>query len=207
MIELQRIAFGYAPPSARPALEALWALDRALGRIVATTTDPMIGQMRLTWWHERLLGLDAGEVVAEPVIAALLAVVQRYDVSGATMAKLVEGWEALLEPMPLGDAVLQDYADKRGEGLFAISAIILGSAVAMGCGCGWALIDLAKHCSDMETGRRASSLARAIFNSVDVAGPKPLRILARIAKAKASMPFEQIAEPVSRWIVLRAVLS
>jgi phytoene synthase len=48
------LALSYAPASTRPGLEALFALDTALGTILKTTREPIVGQMRLTWWYEAL---------------------------------------------------------------------------------------------------------------------------------------------------------
>ncbi len=203
MNEGQRIALAYAPSRCRVALTALWDYDVALGRVVASTTEPMIGQMRLTWWYEQMTGLDADEVAVEPVIAALHDVVRDHDVTGAMLAALVEGWELLLEPLPLGDDILREYATNRGDRLFDLSARILGSSVGDGLGASWALIDFATHCSDLTTCERALGL----FAPVPIKGPKPLRILAQIAKAKAMRPIDQINQPVSRWTMLRAVLS
>lgn len=207
MNDVQKIALAYAPRRCRAALSALWACDAALGRVVATTTEPMIGQMRLTWWHERLTGLDAGEVPAEPVLAALADVVCHHDVTGAMIAALVEGWEVLLDPLPLSADVLRTFAVKRGDGLFALSARIIGAPVSAGLGAGWALIDFATHCSNQVTAERARAMAAVLFKDTDVAGPKALRILTRTAHAKASGSIATIATPVSRWHVLRAVLS
>jgi 15-cis-phytoene synthase len=207
MNEPQQIALAYVPRASRDGVSAIWALDAALGRVVATTTEPMIGQMRLTWWHERLTGLDAGEVPAEPVLAALRDVVRHHDVTGAMLAGLVEGWEVLLDPLPLGDDVLRAHAAKRGDGLFALSARIIGAPVLAGLGAGWALIDFATHCSDQVTAERAWAIAAVLFKKTDVVGPKALRILARTAQAKALGSIAAIRTPVSRWQMLRAVLS
>ncbi len=207
MNDVQKIALAYAPRRCRDALAALWACDAALGRVVATTTEPMIGQMRLTWWHERLTGLDAGEVPAEPVLAALHDVVRHHDVTGAMLAGIVEGWEVLLEPLPLGDDALRALAIERGDGLFALSAQIIGATVSAGLGAGWALIDFAAHCSDQVTAERAWAMAARLFKETAVTGPKPLRILTKIARAKAMRPVDEMTQPVSRWQLLRAVLS
>lgn len=203
MNEAQRIALAYAPLRCRAALKAVWDYDVMLGRVVATTTELLIGQMRLTWWHDRMLALDAGETAAEPLIAALADVVRDHDVTGAMLAGLVEGWEALLEPLPLDEDMLRAFAVKRGDGLFGLSARILGSEVTKGLGAGWALIDFATHCSDRTTRERAVGL----FEPVSIKGPKPLRILSKIARTKATKPVGQIMTPVGRWAMLRAVLS
>ncbi len=207
MNDVQTIALAYAPSRCRAAVAALWACDAALGRVVATTTEPMIGQMRLTWWHERLVALDDGVVPAEPVLAALGDVVRHHDVTGAMIAGLVEGWEMLLEPLPLSDDALRVFAIKRGDAVFALSARIIGTPVSAGLGAGWALIDFAVHCSDQVTADRARAMAALLFKDADVTGPKALRILTRMANGKASGPIATIATPVSRWQLLRAVLS
>ena len=206
MNEEEGIALAYAPSRYRDALIALWAYDAALGRVVATTTDPMIGQMRLTWWYDRMVGLDAGEVPAEPVIVSLHGVVRSHDVTGEMLAGLVEGWEMLLEPLPLGVDVLRDYAVRRGDGLFAVAARVLDAPVIAGAGAGWALVDFAGHCSDPVTAERAWALAGDLLGAAPIRGTKMLRILARVARAKAMRSFADIAMPVSRWTIARAVL-
>ena len=203
MNAVQQIALGYAPSRHRAALAALWDYDVTLGRVVATTTEPMIGQMRLTWWRERMIALDKGQVPAEPVLAALYDVIHHYDVTGAMLAAIVEGWEELLEPMPLREDSLRAYAMKRGNVLFDLSARILGSDVGADLGAGWALIDFAAHCSDEMTRKRALSL----FKPVSINGPKPLRILARIAQTRSEQLVDTNIITVSRWTILRAVLS
>jgi 15-cis-phytoene synthase len=199
----QGIALAYAPPKMRDAVAALWALDAALGRVVATTSEPMIGQMRLTWWHERLSDLDSGLVPEEPVLTDLTSLVRDHDVTGSQLAALVEGWEVLLEPLPLGEACLREFSEKRGETLFTLSAQILGLPVSAGLGAGWALMDFAMHCSDVTTRKRA----QALFKPMPIKGPKSLRILARIARLKAMQSLDEVVMPVSRWTMLRAVLS
>jgi 15-cis-phytoene synthase len=207
MNDLLQLVLAQAPLRMREPLVALWVLDAALGRIVATTTEPLIGQMRLTWWHDRLVGIDVSDVPAEPIITALAAVVGETSITGAALAELVTGWEALLEPMPLSDSYLHNFAASRGDGMFALSAALIGKPVGTGLGAGWALIDFAQHCSDRATAQRAWALSRDYFGSARIVGPRALRILARAAQAKASQPFDQIASPISRWNLLRVLLS
>lgn len=42
------LSIAHAPPYARAALGLLWTLDARLADIVRTTTEPLIGEMRLT---------------------------------------------------------------------------------------------------------------------------------------------------------------
>jgi phytoene synthase len=61
------LAIGYAPADRRAGLATLFALDARLGDILRTTREPMVGQMRLTWWHAALSGLGQDPPRAEPV--------------------------------------------------------------------------------------------------------------------------------------------
>lgn len=204
--EVRAIALLHAPSKVRPTLAVLWALDEALGRIVQTTTEPMLGQMRLTWWHEQLCELDRGQVAAEPVISALSDIVATGRLHGVDLAGLVEGWEALLEPLPLSAAVLDNYAADRGARLFEMSARLLRREMPVTLGEGWALVDFAGKCSDNTTATRAWAMASARLQGQPIKGPKPLRILARIAAAKAKRPGSLRGDPPSRWELLGAVL-
>ncbi|WP_159757199.1 squalene/phytoene synthase family protein [Sphingomonas sp. 8AM] len=157
------LAMTYAAPEQRPALAALWGLDDRLADILRTTREPMVGQMRLTWWHTALSALDEAPPPAEPVLQALARdVVPR--VNGARLATLVEGWEALLEPALNRDAMLA-YATHRGGGLFAAIGTIVGvddPAVATS-GEGWALVDLARHIEAPDKAALARAMAQELL--------------------------------------------
>ncbi|PAX08471.1 squalene/phytoene synthase family protein [Sphingomonas lenta] len=152
----------YTPPASRPGLEALLALDDTLGRILRTTREPMVGQMRLTWWFEALERLDREPPPAEPVLRALAGEVLPRGVTGTTLAGMVEGWEVLLEE-PLGETALRTFARERGGRLFRAAAAVSGAAdeQAAVAGEGWALADLASNLSDRQVAARARELARA----------------------------------------------
>lgn len=204
--EERLLALNYTPALVRPAMLALWQLDETLGRIVASTTEPMIGQMRLTWWHERLSALDVGDVPAEPLLQTLSRDVLKTSVTGADMAMLIEGWEALLEPLPLKDAELAVFAEQRGGTLFGLSGKLLGRDIDQSAGEGWALVDFARHCTDRATALHATTMA---VDRLKIRGnklPKPLRILTRLALAKARQSANQAGNPLPRFVFLRAVL-
>jgi len=186
----------------RAALSALWALDETLGSIVARTTEPLIGQMRLTWWHDRLSALGSEPASDGTLLWALADVVGRYDVTGSALASLIEGWEALLEPLPLGSDALAKHGAARGKKLFALSAQLYGQDVVGEEGTRWALVDFARRCSDETTAMRALAIARATRLSL-VQLPKSLRILARLADARLANP--TVNQPLSRLAQFRAV--
>ena len=82
---------------------------------MATTTEPLLGEIRLAWWRDRLCELDTQPAPAQPLLQALQArVLPRL--SGAELATLEDGWLARL-------------GGNAGEGtaqLFGLAARLLG---------------------------------------------------------------------------------
>jgi phytoene synthase len=114
----------YAAAPARPGLVALLALDAELAQLVATTTEPLLGEIRLAWWRDRLIELDTQPAPAQPLLQALQArTLPRL--SGSDLAGLEDGWLARLN----GDA-----AGSAGGSvhLFTLAARLLGADPAEG---------------------------------------------------------------------------
>ncbi|HEU4960923.1 MAG TPA: hypothetical protein VFT56_10995 [Sphingomonas sp.] len=154
------LALSYAVEG-RAAAAALLALDDRLAAILRGTREPLVGQMRLTWWREALEALDTAPPPAEPVLAALAAEALPRGVHGAGLAPIVDGWEALLAE-PLDAAAIERHA-VRGSALFQAIAAVTGASddPIAAAGEGWALADLARHLTDPEARGRAAALARA----------------------------------------------
>lgn len=148
----------YAPPARRPALAALLALDDALATLLRTTREPAIGQIRLAWWRERLEGIDAGMVPAEPVLQALSA----SGLKGAVLVPIVDGWEVLIEDQ-LDRAALARFAEGRGT-LFMAAGGGEGDPLAE-AGRGWALADLARHLGDAGEAAEARAMASSLLDA------------------------------------------
>ena len=106
------------------ALVALLALDAELAQLVATTTEPLLGEIRLAWWRDRLIELDTQPAPAQPLLQALQArTLPRL--SGSDLAGLEDGWLARLN----GDAAGSASGCVR---LFALAARLLGADPAEG---------------------------------------------------------------------------
>ena len=192
----RQFAARYVPRAHLASVQAVWSFDEVLGQTVAGARDLFVGQMRLTWWHDAVSTPRAGR--RHPVLDALSAA----GVKPRSLAAMVEGWEVLLEPLPLGEAVLSTYATARGGTLFGLTASLLGVApITAAAGEGWALADFSRRCSDRDTAARAWSLARERLTARPPGLPRPLRILARLARADALL-----GAPVERtgWRMLRA---
>lgn len=183
----RNLALAYALADRRGALTALLALDDALAAVVRTTREPMIGQMRLTWWQDALAKLDGATPPAQPILIALAAEVVPRGVSGERLAQLVDAWDVLIEEAELTEEALTRFADTRGR-LFAVAGVVLGEeAPLLGeAGAGWALADLAGHLTDASTAARARVLAKSrLERALAARWPsrvRPLGVLAQFAR-------------------------
>lgn len=195
----RRLSLVYAPAAVRPALSALWRLDEQLGAIVARTENPAVGQMRLTWWYDSLQSLQTSSPV-DPVLVAL----SQTSIDPKSLLPLIDGWEMLLDPMPLSAESLRAYAEGRGGTLFNTAAALLGCGEAEVAGKLWSLVDLAFRTSDRTTAERALALA-ADYGSGRL--PKPLAILTALARRDARRGLDQPRRQGSPTRVLRAVLA
>lgn len=111
----------YWPAELRPAFDALFDIDEAMGDVVRRASQPALAAIKLAWWRERLEELDQGKVPAEPRLAAAAVELLPRGVSGADLSRLEAGWAAMLQQTPAYDA-----AAERGEVLFELAARLLG---------------------------------------------------------------------------------
>lgn len=188
IVPLHRLVTAYAPGEMRNGFLHLWTFDARMADILRSTSEPMIGQMRLTWWHEALSDDAASKGGGEPLLEALRRdVIPRAGQSG--LLSMIEGWEILLEPFPLTDSQLIGFAEHRGGGLFRAIGGLSGDRPPWlaQAGMAWALWDLAGHVSDRETAERAMALAPEFLADVPERGwPSsiaPLRLLTGLVRA------------------------
>ncbi len=191
------LAIGYARAADRPALTALFDLDSALAAVLRTTREPLVGQMRLTWWHEALTRLDLAPPPAEPVLAALAAAVLPYGVTGAALATMIDGWEELLDADLSDSAAMARFAERRGGGLFGMAGEVLGASATdplAAAGTGWALVDLARHLRDRASGEKALALARDALSEATrkrwSRAARALGALTQLARLDAAVPLD-----------------
>jgi 15-cis-phytoene synthase len=112
----------YAAAPARPGLVALFALDAELAQVLATTTEPLLGEIRLAWWRDRLIEIDTQPAPAQPLLQALQArTLPRL--AGSDLAGLEDGWLARLHGKN---------DDSGPVTLFTLAARLLGGDPAEG---------------------------------------------------------------------------
>ena len=129
-------------PSRRPAVEALWRIDAAMGDVVARSTDPRLRRIKLAWWREQVEALDSAAAPAEPRLQAVSAELLPRGISGHEIALIEPGWATLL------DAHVDPHlVAERGVQLFTIIAALLGGPDPKvgDAGAFWALVSVGKR--------------------------------------------------------------
>jgi phytoene synthase len=209
------LALSYVPARNRAALAALFAIDAAMGDVVRTTREPMLGPIRLAWWRERLEELDSGALPpAEPRLQAVEKDLLPRDVTGQDCAALEGGWLRLFDPFPW-TVETSEAIWFRGNLLFGLASRVLGQADerVQAVGGLWALVDAARHCSDGESRAlllgQARTFARGL-GGIPFASPlRPLSMLAALAvrDCRRGEPFEPEGSPGRVAALLRHRLS
>jgi len=177
----------------RPAFDALFAIDDAMADIVAQSTQPALGAIKLAWWRERLEELDQGKVPAEPRLQTAADELLPRGVIGADLAKLEDGWAALLDQQPDESRIAE-----RGAQLFGMAAILLGAD--FNDDVAWA----GRLFSSVDVVRRG--LSNAVPDRPDlgqVVIDRPLRPLTALSALAARGSLEPEATPGRAWALLR----
>ncbi len=182
---MRRLALAYARAVDRDRYKTAFALDAKLGDIIRTTSEILIGQMRLTWWRD-ILTKPADERPAGEPLLELLTPLEAAGQDISPLIRMVEGWEMLLDDFPWEDRQFAKHAEFRGEGLFQFA---LGSEKPLdeqqkNASRSWALWDFARHCSDRATREEAFHKCCALHEKCqnvrfDRSG-RPLSILCQI---------------------------
>lgn len=190
---LQQVALAQTPAFARPFLSDLLSFDTRLSRLVGKAKEPMLGQMRLAWWREQLALPAAQRAKGDPMLAALGA---RWGGEEQALTGLVDAWEQLLEPAPLGSTAIAAFASGRGLAFGAL-ARVAGEArsvtAAAAAGTRWALADLAMQVTSSAEQDDAAALLAAEPQEWQrlpraLRGVSVLELVARRALAEGRMP-------------------
>ncbi len=200
----QRLALTYAPARARPATEALLALDARLAAILRVRREPIAAQLRLAWWRDVLARPAAEWPRGEPVLDALHG---WRDPSG--LSDLAVGWEALLVDT-LTPAAIAEFVAGRGRA-FVCLAGELGveqSGSAEEAARIWALADLAANISDRTERAMVVQYGRDLVLPPLSASLRPLAVLAGLgARALELGGAPLLSGPGSTLLALRIGLA
>ena len=182
-----RLALAYAPRAARPAWLAFLALDARLAGVVRQAREPLIGQIRLAWWRERLGEAPEAWPTGEP----LLALLRTWDGGHRDLAAMVDGWEALLAEPPLSSADAEAALAGRAAGVVAV-ARHLGegqhAATVERTARRWAAADFAAGIADPSGSEKFRELAGAGRSPPLPRALRPLVVLEGLAGSAGPAP-------------------
>ena len=128
----------------RADLVALYAFDNELARAPRVASNALLGEMRLTWWREALDEIFEGRPVRQhPTAQALAGVVERRGLKRELLETLIDARYRELDPEPMTEGELLDWARDTGGLAAQIAAQILDpstdSKMALAGGSAWAL--------------------------------------------------------------------
>lgn len=118
-----RLALAYAPAAARPAWTALLALDHRLARAVAQASSPLIAQLKLAWWRDRMRRPASAWPAGEPLLAAL----RPFDGERAALEALIDAWEGLIDE-EAGEGAMTALAEARAAAVGALARVLSSPA-------------------------------------------------------------------------------
>lgn len=129
----------FAGPRDRDALFGLHSLNAELGRVRESVSEPMLGEIRLTWWREAIEGFKQGQVRKHPVIETIAMAVADDRLDADALIDMVNARIAdLYEDAPADKAALKDYAQRTGGTVMqqaaAVAAAETQSAAARSIG-------------------------------------------------------------------------
>ena len=118
-----------ADPGLRADVIAVYALDTELRRIPERVTEPLMAEIRLTWWREGIEAIGAGRAApGHPVLVALAGVVARRGLPTARLEAMAAARLAALDGVRLDDpdAVEGHVAGTTGA-VMDLAAALLGT--------------------------------------------------------------------------------
>jgi phytoene synthase len=129
---------------ARADVLAIYAYDHELARAPRVTSNPLMGEIRLTWWREALDEIFEGRPVrAHPTAQALADVVLRRGLAREPLETMIDARYRELDPTPMRENELLDWARDTGGLAAQVAAQILDPAsdakLALAGGAAWAL--------------------------------------------------------------------
>jgi phytoene synthase len=158
-----------ADPAQRADVVALYALNRELAHVAEAVREPLMGEIRLTWWREAIDELFAGRPArGHPVIQALALAIPRRGLAQAPFEAMIEARFSDFEPAAPADAAAAEaYVDATAGALMALAVAALGGGEALAvrpAAQAWGLAGLAR------LGRLPEALRGAVLRERVAAG-------------------------------------
>jgi phytoene synthase len=133
-----------ADPEQRADVIALYAYDHELARAPKVASNPLLGEIRLTWWREALDEIfDGRPVRLHPTAQALARTVARRKLARAPLEQMIDGRYRELDPEPMSEteavAWARDTAGHAAELAVSVLDPAADPGLARDAGAAWAL--------------------------------------------------------------------
>lgn len=150
----------FCPAELRPALHALYAFNLEIATIRESTSEPMIGRIRLQWWREAIGAVFDGRPPAHPVVTAVAEVTAVHGLARAPFERMIDGREAELSAELADDpATIERHAEATSSNLVGLALAVLGAVdvaaekVALHGGLAWGLTGILRAAPFHSAGR------------------------------------------------------
>jgi phytoene synthase len=130
--------------AARADVVAIYAFDHELARAPKVASNPLLGEIRLTWWREALDEIFAERPVRRhPAAQALAEAVRRRALPRDLLETMIDARYRELDAAPMAEAELLDWARDTGGLAAQLAAQVLDPAadarMALAGGSAWSL--------------------------------------------------------------------
>lgn len=123
------------PAPARPAIQALHAFSADVASIRDRAREPAAGEIRLQWWVDALESEGHGNVRQNPIAAALLETIARYNIPAGVLIRLVRARRFDLYQDPMPDVrSFEGYAGETTSVLYQLAAMVLNNGAELESG-------------------------------------------------------------------------
>jgi phytoene synthase len=121
----------FVPYERRQHIHALYAFSLETARVGEIVSEPLLGEIRFQWWRDALEGTNESDAKANPVAAALLDTIARFDLPKARLLELISARTTKLYGDPVQSvAALEAYTEATCSNLLRLTALILDGAEA-----------------------------------------------------------------------------
>jgi 15-cis-phytoene synthase len=118
----------FAPAERRPGLFALYAFNSEIARVRESVSEPIPGEIRLSWWREVLEGFRPDEASAHPVAVAIRTTiaVNRLPIDAFVRMTEARVLDLYNDPIPTVND-LEGYTGDTSSALIRLASIVLAA--------------------------------------------------------------------------------
>ncbi len=181
-----------ADPAARADLIALYAYDHELARAPKVASNPLLGEIRLTWWREVLdEAFDGKPARQHPTAQALAGVIARRGLARGPLEAMIDARYRELDATPMTELEALDWARDCGGQAAAVAAEILDpdaqAEFALAAGSAWALSYRVRETPSLEAAfRQTLGAARTAVRHLSVAAFPAVAHVALATRSESS---------------------